>query len=289
MASGFRETNCALSKALQEQARLLGVFDHPTAKGDGREDLLRNYLRERVGTTFGVTKAEVVDALGNTSGELDVVIYDQRVASCLAVHGERRIVRSEAVAVTIEVKSLFKPGSAAEESARIRDGVGTLRRFYRPSALLRPMIPRMTKEHAAEADALFNQGISTLDDMPNAGIPSVVSAYFAFDGPSLEAIGPFVDTRLIDALCVLGRYTIARKKVGFDKRAEANDEARGYIWSRDDDALGAFLHVIEGALDRALDSRLLVHPSPTACYSPPRLEPQPESKVAAFDAGESEN
>lgn len=59
------------------------MFDHPTAKGDGREDLLRRFLAERVGTTFGVSKAEVVDSEGNTSGELDVVIFDQSVASCL--------------------------------------------------------------------------------------------------------------------------------------------------------------------------------------------------------------
>lgn len=116
MASGFQAANRALSRLLLAEAEAVGVFGHKSALGDGREALVRRFLAERVGATFGVTKAEVVDSYGATSGELDVVIYDQRVASCLSVLGERRIVRAEAVAVTIEVKSRFDPSTARAES-----------------------------------------------------------------------------------------------------------------------------------------------------------------------------
>lgn len=280
MASSFRETNRALSKLLTEQARAIGVFDHPTAKGDGREDLLRKFLSDRVGTTFGVAKAEVVDCRGTTSGELDGVIYDQRVASCLSVLGERRVVRAEAVVVAIEIKSLFRAGTAEDEHDRILNGIGRLQRFYRPSALMRPLMWRLTPDHAADAEDLFRNGLSTLDDHQNAAIPSVVSAFFGFDGPRLEDARAFVDTPLVDVLCVLGKYTVARKRVGFDKKANGTEEGRGYVWSEGDDALGAFLHVIEGALDRAIDTRQLVHPSPTAYYSPPDAEPSPQPGLA---------
>ncbi|HMR07273.1 MAG TPA: hypothetical protein PKA88_15930 [Polyangiaceae bacterium] len=156
MASSFQETNRALSRLLVEQARAIGVFDHPLAKGDGREELLRGFLADRVGSTF---EAEVVDSNGGTTGELDVVVFDQSVASCLTVLGERRIVRAEAVAVTVEVKSRFEPSTRAEEASRVRDGIGSLTRFYRPG----PLLAALTR-HAAPDDpmvAMFQNGLST--------------------------------------------------------------------------------------------------------------------------------
>jgi hypothetical protein len=242
MASSFRETYQALSRQLDQQARAAGVFDHPTAKGDVREKLLRDFLAERVGTTFGVSKAEVVDSKGFTSGELDIVIYDQSVASCLNVLGERRIVRAEAVVATIEVKSQFSPSTWVDEHLRVRDGIGRLTRFYRPAPLLSVMKGFLPKEVWAKSEEIFANGLSTLDD--HQDIPAVVSAYFGFQGPSEDAVQPFIEGPLLDAVCVLGRYTIAKKKVGFNKRANGTEDTLGYIWGRGDDALGAFVQVL---------------------------------------------
>jgi hypothetical protein len=259
MASHFREINRALSHLLAEQARAIGVFDHPTAKGDGREDLLRRFLTERVGTTFGVSKAEIVDSEGNTSGELDVVIFDQSVASSLSVLGERRVVRAEAVAVTIEVKSHFSPATWVEEHNRVQKGIGSLKRFYRPTPLLDVLKTFMPPEASAKSEQIFRDGISTLHD--HEFIPAVVSAYFGFGGPSMDNVQSFIETPLLDAVCVLGKYTLAKKRVGFNKGANGTEDARGRVWGRGDDALGAFLQVIEMALANVLEARTLVHPS----------------------------
>jgi len=266
MASHFGDNYRALSRLLHEEARALGVFDHPTAKGDGREALVRRVLSERVGTTFGVTKAEVVDSHGGTSGEIDAVIYDQSVASCLGIMGERRVVRAEAVVAAIEVKSHFSLDWLTE-TQRIENGIGSLKRHYRPTplnALFAALQPPGTG-----AEALWSiptEHLSTLDN--NHAIPAVVSAYFGFKGPSIQKIQTFVETPLIDAVCILGEYTVAKKRVGFNKRANGTEDAKGFVWGRGDDALGAFLQVIETALVSVLDSRTLFQPSPRY-YLPP--------------------
>jgi hypothetical protein len=257
VASTFRETYRALSRLLHEQARAIGVFDHPTAKGDGREDLLRTFLAERVGTTFGVTKAEVVDSNGLSSGELDAVIYDQSVTSCLNVVGERRIVRAEAVVATIEVKSAFSPSTWPEEQKRVEEGIGRLTRFYRPLPFLSMMQPDLRPEVEKKTEEVFKSGLSTLDD--HYWIPAVVSAYFGYGGPDEDSqeLTSFIEAPLLDVVCVLGKYTIAKERVGFNKRA---NDAHGYLWGRGDDALGAFMQVLENALGRTHDSRVYVHP-----------------------------
>jgi hypothetical protein len=273
MASSFKEINRAFSRVLTEQARAIGVFDHPTAKGDGREDLVRRFLSERVGTTFGVTKAEVVDSNGLTSGELDVVIYDQSVASCLSIVGERRIVRVESVVMTIEVKSRLDPNTWADESDRIRDGIGTLTRFFKPGPLLKTAL-----KHAEPAElSPFRDGLSTLDDFQD--IPAVASAYFGFMGPSDEAAKNFVETPLIDAICVLGKYTIAKKTMGRHKRANGGEHGRAWRWGHGEDALGAFLQLVENTLSEYLDARSLVLPAPRY-YRPKPAESSHEPDVA---------
>lgn len=270
MATHFREVNRSLSRLLVEQARSIGVFDHPTAKGDGREDLVRQFLRERVGTTFGVTKAEVVDSCGATSGELDVVIYDQSVASCLSVLGERRVVRVESVVATIEVKSNFSPATWVEEHNRVRNGIGTLKRFFKPTPLLRLTQHFMDQAAWKNSEEALVAGIGALDD--HQDIPAVVSAYFGFDGPSEKSVLPFIQTPLLDVVCVLGKYTIAKRRVGFDKAANGTDAARSWVWGRGDDALGAFLQVLEDALANALDARALVLPRQSYYVPPSKID-----------------
>ena len=284
MASTFRETYRSLSRLLQEQARAIGVFDHPTAKGDGREDLLRTFLAERVGTTFGVSKAEVVDSNGHSSGEIDAVIYDQSVTSCLNVLGERRIIRVESVVATIEIKSDFSPSTALAEYQRVRDGIGTLTRFYRPTPFLLMMKGFLPSETWKESERVFEGGLSTLDDHQN--IPAVGSAYFGYDGPNedSEGLAQFLGMPMLDVVCVLGKYTYAKKRVGFNKRGEDPEADRNpYRWGAGDDALGAFMQVLENALGRTHDARAFVHPS-ARYYEGEHLQRQ-AAALRAVEAG----
>jgi len=286
VASTFRETYRKLSRQLQEQARTIGIFDHPTAKGDGREDLLRTFLAERIGTTFGVSKAEVVDSNGLSSGEIDAVIYDQSVASCLNVLGERRIVRVESVVATIEVKSEFSPSTAQAEYQRVRDGIGTLTRFYRPTPML-DMVRILSTPESPESQDIFRDGLSTLDDHKN--IPAVVSAYFGYDGPNEDSQGlsQFTQMNLLDVVCVLGKYTYAKKCVGFNKRGKDLVADRAPCrWGAGDDALGAFMQVLENALGRTHDARAFVLPS-ARYYDGEHLQRQAAAAIAIAPSPEA--
>ena len=122
MASSQAEIDQKLSRLLIQEAETTGVFAHPTAKGDGREDIIRKKVEQRVGTTFGVTKAEVIDSMGHSSSEHDFVIYDQSTSSCLHDMLNRRVIRVESLAVTTEVKTELDAKSAETTSRSLCDG-----------------------------------------------------------------------------------------------------------------------------------------------------------------------
>jgi hypothetical protein len=253
MASGFIPTNRALSRLLTEQARAIGVFEHPTAKGDGREDLLRDFLRERVGTTFGVAKAEIVDAAGASSHEVDAVVYDQSVASCLSVQGQRRIVRVESVAVAIEIRSLLKLADADAERERNERKLAPLVRSYAPTPFFRALAST-APETLATANALI-RGVGALEF--HQSLQRVVTVYFGYDGPAADAATHFARKADADIVCVLGKYLLARQQPGYPV---AGDNA--YIqWGDGDDALGALLWQLELALHRFREAAMFVVPN----------------------------
>jgi hypothetical protein len=65
---------------------------------------------------------------------------------------------------------------------------------------------------------------------------------------------------LVIGTCVAD--TIAKKRVGFNKRGKDADEDRHpYLWGSGDDALGAFMQVLENALGCMHDARAFVHPA----------------------------
>jgi hypothetical protein len=127
----------------------------------------------------------------------------------------------------------------------------------------------------AQSESTLQGGLSTLDNFQD--IPAIVSAYFGFDGPSENAVQSFIETPLLDAVCVLGKYTIAKKSVGYNKRANGTSDARGYLWGRGDDALGAFMQVIEDALGNFRNARALVQPSLCYYISPETNEGNPQT------------
>jgi hypothetical protein len=254
VAADFMETNRVLSRVLAERARGLGVFDHPTAKGDGREDLVRDFLRERIGTNFGVSKGEVVDSLGKPTPEFDAVIYDQSTASVLNVAGGRSIVRVESVAIVVEVKSVLDASTCADEEQRVRDGIGRLLRFYQPAPLLQLVLGNSAPAWRPAANAMFINGLSSLDTFQST--PAIVNAYFAFDGPSEEAGIRFLSRPLLDVLCVLGKYTITRPDPGSSTKKDADPPIT--VWGRGHDALGAFLQMIDDCLRRWREAQAFV-------------------------------
>lgn len=87
-------------------------FDHNLSKGEAAEAALRKFLRERLPSSVAVTHGQVIDRHGNTSGQLDVILYDALRTPILFTddEGEHQLVPVEGVIAGIEVKTNLKRG-----------------------------------------------------------------------------------------------------------------------------------------------------------------------------------
>jgi hypothetical protein len=83
----------------------IAQLDHPAEKGRGREDALRDFLREYLPERFGVDTGFLVDVHGNVSGQMDIVIFDRASAPVFKMSSTVRVFPVESVAAVIQVKS----------------------------------------------------------------------------------------------------------------------------------------------------------------------------------------
>src|SRR5216683_2573745 len=83
-----------------EQALLEGLaarklFTHPTAKGDLGEGAWRELLERFLPRRYQVSKAFVLDAHGQTSEQIDVVVHDRHFCPLLFEQDDHRYIPAE--------------------------------------------------------------------------------------------------------------------------------------------------------------------------------------------------
>lgn len=80
---------------------------HSGLRGDSAEEIVRDMLRDYLPQSLGVTIGEVIDSLGNVSGQADVIVYDALRTPMLfsSVQGASHTVPIEGVLGVIEIKS----------------------------------------------------------------------------------------------------------------------------------------------------------------------------------------
>jgi hypothetical protein len=109
--------------------RMGQLVNHPTTKGDDAElnwvAMLDGLLPHR----YGVTKAHVIDSLGNESLQIDVVIHDQFYSPLLFDIGGTKYVPAESVYAVFEVKQELTRSYMFEAS----DKVASVRDLHRTS------------------------------------------------------------------------------------------------------------------------------------------------------------
>ncbi len=254
MADDFLDIYRTLSRGLHTRAEEAGIFKHKSAKGDGRENVFVDFLRQRLGASFGVAKGEVVDANGESSDELDAVVFDQTVSASLHDQGTRRVLRVETVALVIEVRSHLEASSTDAEEEKITKRVGRLRRYYRALPFLQ-MILMANKQEKEKSEQIFKDGLLTLDTYQN--VPRVVHAFFGYDGPKIETISRLADAPHVDIVCVNGKYTLAKERPGFDP---PTSRPAALLAGEGEDALAAFVEQIDQVLQRFRDARNYVTP-----------------------------
>lgn len=82
------------------------LFRHAQTKGNEREVPVRKLLMDNLPSCYKAVGGEIVDIKGKSSGQIDVIVYnDQRNSALLS--GESHILPAEAALITVEVKSLL--------------------------------------------------------------------------------------------------------------------------------------------------------------------------------------
>jgi len=87
----------------QEQAKLLGF--HPGEIGTGRENALKNFLRQYIPRRYAVDSGFLFDASGNDSDQIDVVIYEADYTPVFEVIDGMKYFPCETVVAVGQVKT----------------------------------------------------------------------------------------------------------------------------------------------------------------------------------------
>ncbi len=98
------------------------VLDHPGAKGSATEESWRQMLQDYLPWRYCVSKAFVIDAEGQRSDEIDLVIHDRQYSPFLFNQDGAVFIPAESVYAVFEIKQELKAniGYAAEKVASVR-------------------------------------------------------------------------------------------------------------------------------------------------------------------------
>ncbi|TDJ27138.1 MAG: hypothetical protein E2O57_06190, partial [Gammaproteobacteria bacterium] len=94
-----------ISKCLKSETELLGIQSkHDIYQDAARSSFIRVVLDQFLPSSFAVGSGRVIDASGNSSNELDIVIY-RRDFPQLNLPGSTNVFLFESVLATVEVKT----------------------------------------------------------------------------------------------------------------------------------------------------------------------------------------
>ena len=96
---------------IKEAINLSEVMDsisHNGQKGRARELFVSNILKPYLSPNMGICTGVVINREGQQSGQIDVIVYDQRILPPLMLADGEGYIPCESVLATIEVKSRLK-------------------------------------------------------------------------------------------------------------------------------------------------------------------------------------
>ncbi len=106
MSRSFRIPELIQSAAEQMGAALRQkLIPHAGELGTGREEVIREFLREYLPKRFGVSTGFVFDSHGNVSRQIDVIINDNLMAPQFEAIGGKKFFPCESVVCVGEIKS----------------------------------------------------------------------------------------------------------------------------------------------------------------------------------------
>lgn len=107
------------------------ALSHPEAKGSGAEDAWITVIRDFLPKRYAVGKAFIVDADGNASGQIDIVIHDRQYCPLFFEYGGHLYLPAESVYGVFEVKPELNKSNIDYAAEKI-ESVRALRRTSAP-------------------------------------------------------------------------------------------------------------------------------------------------------------
>ena len=158
------------------------LFTHPTAKGDLGEGAWREVLERFLPRRYQVSKAFVLDARGQTSEQIDVVIHDRHFCPLLFEEHGQCYIPAESVFAVFEVRPELDKGVVEYAQAKAR----SVRRLHRTS---RSLVDR-GEERPPRAPFEIIAGVLTVESgwSPHFGGP-LVDALHAGDAAERLQLG----------------------------------------------------------------------------------------------------
>lgn len=106
------------------------VHDHPTAKGDGTELHWLEMLQKRLPARYRAERAFIIDADGQRSQQIDIVIHDRQFCPVLLDTAGGQHIPAESVYAVLEVKQDLSKTQIEYAGEKI----ASVRRLHRTSA-----------------------------------------------------------------------------------------------------------------------------------------------------------
>ncbi|MEQ9104490.1 MAG: hypothetical protein RIE53_07300 [Rhodothermales bacterium] len=132
---------------------------HPTAKGDGSENVWIGLLNKYLPRRYCATSAFVVDSKGTFSEQVDVVVYDRQFCPLIFEYEGTTVVPAESVYAVFEAKQEVDANQIQYAQAK----AATVRRLYRTSL----PIPHAGGKYDPKPLNRIIAGILTLDSSWN--------------------------------------------------------------------------------------------------------------------------
>ena len=108
----------SVEDTLLAQFREAGFVEHHGDKGENREEILRQFLEERLPRRYGIAKGEIVDSNGVHSHSADLIVYDALNCPVLFT-GKTAVLPIEGVYGIIEVKSRLSKQEFLDASKKV--------------------------------------------------------------------------------------------------------------------------------------------------------------------------
>ncbi|MBX8532643.1 hypothetical protein K5D32_23525 [Pseudomonas cichorii] len=164
----------SISKQIKlDYDELASNIPHFGERGAGREEVIKELLKEYLPERFGVNSGFVVDINGSVSHQADIIIFDRLIAPKFKISGNKYLYPCESVVAVGEVKSFM-------DKSELQDSIKKLKK-------VRELDRTANGSNKVRMGYHYKQNESRLSPKAN-NCDSIWTFIFCSDSPSLEVV-----------------------------------------------------------------------------------------------------